>query len=343
MTLAQPATPKTHPATPGLVTAPLASDDRRVAAAAPLPAILTEGLKRTYKNGVMALRGVNLEVRPGEVFCLLGPNGAGKTTLTRILATQLAPSAGTARVFGRDIMSHTRWVRERLAVVPQQSFPDQQLKVWEHIFYYLVARGLSWREGKRVTREIVEQLGMTDKHDELVQSLSGGMMRRVLLCMALATRAPLMLLDEPTVGLDVLMRRQVWRSLMASKASSTVLLTTHSMEEAEALADRIGILGEGEMVACGTVAELRRLAPGPEKVVFTEGALPRAHLETYGYVQEYAGKWAVFPGDRAALQSLLQTAVAAGVETSLLHTSLEDVFVYLVGGRRGKIQLGDLR
>ncbi|HEX7241880.1 MAG TPA: ABC transporter ATP-binding protein [Longimicrobiaceae bacterium] len=313
--------------------------------AAPTPpaAIHAEGLTKTYKGGTQALCGVDLEVRPGEVFCLLGPNGAGKTTLTRILATQLAATAGTARVFGLDIDRQVREVRHLLSVVPQQSYPDFQLKVWEHILYYLVARGMSWREGKEATRAVVEQLGLADKYDALVQSLSGGMRRRVLLCMAIATRARLMLLDEPTAGLDVLTRRDVWKSLTASKAERTVLLTTHSLEEAEALADRIGIMGDGKLVASGTLAELRRLAPGPQKVVFDEGALPREQLERYGYLQEYAGKWAIFPPDREALQGLLDEAVAAGAETSLLHTSLEDVFVYLVGDQRRKLKIGELR
>jgi ABC-2 type transport system ATP-binding protein len=306
-------------------------------------AIEAEGLTKSYKTGTQALRGVDLEVRPGEVFCLLGPNGAGKTTLTRILATQLAPTAGTARVFGLDIDRQVREVRHLLSVVPQQSFPDVQLTVREHILYYLVARGMSWREGKEATRTVVEQLGLGDKHDALIQSLSGGMRRRVLLCMAIASRARLMLLDEPTAGLDVLTRRDVWKSLTALKAERTVLLTTHSLEEAEALADRIGIMGEGKLVACGTLAELKRLAPGTQKVVFDEEVLPREQLERFGHLQEYAGKWAIFPPDREALQGLLDLAVASGVETSLLHTSLEDVFVYLVGDARKKLKMGELR
>ena len=307
-------------------------------------AIRAREVTRTYKNGmVTALRGVDLEVRRGEVFCLLGPNGAGKTTFTRILATQLAPSSGTAEIFGHDVMKETRQVRKLLGSVPQASFPDFQLKVREHILYYLVARGMGWREARQATRDIAEQLGLADKFDATIQDLSGGMKRRVLLCMALATRSPLMLLDEPTAGLDVLLRREVWRNLMQAKAGSSVLLTTHSMEEAEAIADRIGIIGGGRMVGCGTMAELRKLAPGTQKVVFTEGALPREQLEGFGYLQEYAGKWAVYPADREALQKLLDTAVAAGVETSLMHTSLEDVFVYLVADKHGKLKIGELR
>ena len=325
--------------------APRRPEIRAVPAAgtAPPPVLAAEKVSKTYKNGVRAVHRVDLEVRQGEVLCLLGPNGAGKTTLTRILATQLSPSEGTARVCGYDVTRQTKEVRRLLAVVPQQCFPDYQLKVWEHVFYYLAARGMSWRQARKATREIVERLGLAAKFGDLISDLSGGMRRRVLLAMALAAGAPVLLLDEPTAGLDVLLRRELWQSLTATRHERTVLLTTHSMEEAEALADRIGIMGEGELVACGTVAELRALAPGEQKVVVDEGALPRAELERFGYLQEYAGKWAVFPPDTEAVRRLMQVAVEAEVEASLLHTSLEDVFVYLVGDRRGKLKLGELR
>ena len=307
------------------------------------PAIRAEGLAKRYRTGTEALRGVDLEVRAGEVFCLLGPNGAGKTTLTRILGTQLAPTAGRAEIFGLDVDRRVREVRHLLSAVPQGTFPDIQLKVREHVLYYLVARGVSWKEGKEATAAVLEQLGLAEKADALIQTLSGGMRRRVLLCMAIAARSRLILLDEPTAGLDVLTRRDVWKSLTATKDERTVLLTTHSLEEAEALADRIGILGEGKLAACGTLAELKALAPAAQKVVFDEEALPREQLERYGHLQEYAGKWAVFPRDREALQALLELGVSAGLETSLLHTSLEDVFVHLVGGQRKKLKLGELR
>jgi ABC-2 type transport system ATP-binding protein len=326
---------------------PLAAPGAALRPAAPAPAgpaaILAEGVAKRYRTGTEALRGVDLEVRAGEVFCLLGPNGAGKTTLTRILATQLAPTAGRAEIFGLDVDRRAREVRHLLSAVPQGTFPDIQLKVREHVLYYLVARGMSWKEGKEATTAVLEQLGLTEKTDALIQTLSGGMRRRVLLCMAIAAPSRLILLDEPTAGLDVLTRRDVWKSLTASKAERTVLLTTHSLEEAEALADRIGILGEGKLAACGTLAELKAMAPAAQKVVFDEEALPRERLERYGHLQEYAGKWAVFPRDREALQALLDLGVSAGLETSLLHTSLEDVFVHMVGDQRKKLKLGELR
>ena len=294
-------------------------------------AICTQDLSKTYRDGTRALHGVDLEVRRGDVFCLLGPNGAGKTTLTRILATQLLPSGGSARVLGFDVEHEARALRPRLATVPQQSAPDDQLRIDEHVFYYLVARGLSRSAASDATASITDRMGLGDRRRNLVATLSGGMKRRVLLCMALASPAELLLLDEPTVGLDVLVRRDLWRSLLDSKSDRTVLLTTHSMEEAEALADRVAIVSSGELLACGTVAELRGLAPASRKVVLQKNSLPRVRVEGLGHVQEHAATLAVFPRNESDLRRLMALCIEARAEASVLHTTLEDAFVYLVG------------
>jgi ABC-type multidrug transport system ATPase subunit len=305
--------------------------------------ITTRGLAKTYAGGAEALRDLDLEVAKGQIFCLLGPIGAGKTTLSRILGTQLRPTRGAARILGHDIDREARKVREVLAVVPQQSWPDQELKVCEHIFYYLVARGQRRSQAREATRRITERLGLGDKHDALVSSLSGGMRRRVLLAMAMASGAEALLLDEPTAGLDVLIRREFWDCLAALKEEEkTVLLTTHSMEEAEVLSDRVGILSDGCLVAEGTAAQLRNLAPGPQKVVLDEDALPEETLRPLGPLQRYAGKWAVFPRDQEAMRKLLDLCVQSLVETSVLHATLEDAFVHLVGASR-QVKLGEFR
>lgn len=304
-------------------------------------AIEAHNLAKTYANGVEALRDLDLEVNEGQVFCLLGPNGAGKTTLTRIFGTQLRPTRGQAKVLGWDIDRETRKVRDRLAVVPQQSLPDHELKVWEHIYYYLVARGERRSQARATTRRITEQLGLGDKYDELISRLSGGMRRRVLLCMTMASDAGLLLLDEPTAGLDVLIRREFWHSLTELKRDKTIFLTTHSMEEAEALADLIGIVSRGRLIAQGTAEELRALAPGPQKVVIDQGSLDLETVEGFGPVQHFANKWAVFPRQPEALRKLLDLCLEAGVETSLLHTTLEDAFVHLVG-EKDQVKLGEL-
>jgi ABC-2 type transport system ATP-binding protein len=306
------------------------------------PAIAARGVAKVYPNGVAALCGLDLEMEEGELFCLIGPNGAGKTTLMRILGTQLAPSAGQISIFGWDLATELRRVRGAIAVVPQGCRPDPYLRVWEHVYYYLVARGAARRAARAHTEEALAGLGLTAKRDALVGSLSGGMSRRVLLAMALASRSRLLLLDEPTVGLDLLARRETWKLLAALKnESKTILVTTHSMEEAEALADRVGIVDRGRMVALGTAGELRRQAPGRQKVVIAENAVPLGLLEGLGRVEFYAGKWAVFVDHEADLRHLLDLMVERRVEAAVLDSTLEDVFVHLVGGGQ-RIGLGEL-
>jgi ABC-2 type transport system ATP-binding protein len=305
-------------------------------------AILARGIAKTYANGVEALCGLDLEVEEGELFCLIGPNGAGKTTLMRILGTQLAATAGKISVFGWDMASAVRRVRGVIAAVPQGCRPDPYLRVWEHVYYYLLARDGSRAAARAATEEVLASLGLAGKRDELVGSLSGGMSRRVLLAMALASRSRLLLLDEPTVGLDLLARRETWKLLARLKNESrTILLTTHSMEEAEALADHVGIVDRGRLVALGTAGELRRQAPGRQKVVIAENAVPLGLLEALGRVEFYAGKWAVFVDHETDLRHLLDLMVERRVEAAVLESTLEDVFVHLVGGGE-RIGLGEL-
>ena len=307
-----------------------------------MAAIETRDVRKTYANGVEALKGVDVEVEEGEIFCLLGPNGAGKTTLVRILGTQLVPSGGTIRILGHDLETGLTAIRRQLSIIPQSSWPDPMVKVWEMIYYYLCSRGLRRAEARRLTKEITEQLRLADKYDHTINELSGGMRRRVLLAMALAAPSKLMLLDEPTTRLDVLIRRETWRMLSSYKADKTILLTTHSMEEAEALSERLAIVSQGKVVAVGTAAELRQLAPSPRKMVIDEEALPRDELARYGTLQTYANKWAVYPRDDEALRAMLDYAIARDVESSVLNATLEDAFVHLVGDTY-QLKHGELR
>ncbi|HEU0077126.1 MAG TPA: ABC transporter ATP-binding protein [Longimicrobiaceae bacterium] len=307
------------------------------------PAITVAGLRKVYRNGVEALSGVDLQVEPGEILCLVGPNGAGKTTLLRILSTGLSPTAGDVTIFGHDLRTRVKQIRSLLAVVPQEARPDPYLTVWEHICYYLVARGMDFRQARRATEEITERLELSDKRREMVSDLSGGMRRRVLICMALASGSRFLMLDEPTTGLDLLVRRRTWQALAGFRKSATMLLTTHSMEEAEALADRVGIIHRGRLVALGTPRELQRLAPGPRKVVVAEHALLAEEVAPLGKLQLYAGKWAIFPRDDEAMRRLLDLMVRREVEVSVQQSSLEDVFVHLVGEDDPPIRMGELR
>jgi ABC-2 type transport system ATP-binding protein len=308
-----------------------------------MPAIAARGVWKRYRNGTEALRGLDLLVQEGELFCLIGANGAGKTSLVRVLATQLQPTAGTIEIFGQDARQQVRKVRAVIATVPQGAYPDQGLKVWEHVYYYLVARGSSRVAAREETDGVLASLGLTSKREQKVGSLSGGMKQRVLLAMALASQARLLLLDEPTTGLDLLARRETWELLTRLKhQSKTILLTTHSMEEAEFLADRVGIIDHGHLVALGTVSELRRHAPGRQKVVMAENALPLRLVEPFGRVELYAGKWAVFVDSDTDLRRLLELTVERRIEAAVLNSTLEDAFVQLVRGE-SPIPLKELR
>jgi ABC-2 type transport system ATP-binding protein len=306
-------------------------------------AIDAKQVRQTYRNGVEALKGIDLEVRQGEIFCLVGPNGAGKTTLVRILGTQLVPTSGTVEILGLDLARQVRQIRRRIAAVPQGAYPDPYLKVWEHIYYYLLARGSSRSRARQAMESIVQRLGLAAKIDAQISILSGGMRRRVLLAMALASEADFLLLDEPTTGLDLLIRRETWNVLSGLREEGrALLLTTHSMEEAEFLADRVGIVNEGRLVAVGTPAELRRLAPGRQKVVFNESSLPRPELEAFGRIEEFAGKWAIFVQQDEELRRLLDFAVERRVEAAVFNSTLEDVFVHMVtDGHR--LRMGELK
>jgi ABC-2 type transport system ATP-binding protein len=294
--------------------------------------IVTSGLRKTYKGGAEALGGLDLCSYSGEIYCLVGPNGAGKTTTLRIIGTQLLPTAGQVRVLGLDIIKDVRAVRRHLGVVPQEATPDPELKVWEHVFYYMQARGMGRREAAGRAEEALRLLGLWDRKDAVSITLSGGLRRRILIAMAVATRAEVLLLDEPTTGLDPVARRATWDALIKLKAGRSILLTTHSMEEAEALADRVAIIDKGRVLALGTVAELRRLLPAKEKVYINRDGFGDGELERYGRVETYGGKLVIYPRDRAAIDELVQMIVGRQMEVSVLPTSLEDVYVKFVRG-----------
>lgn len=307
-------------------------------------AVEARNVTKTYRNGVHALRGIDLEIRRGELFCLLGPNGAGKTTLMRILGTRLRLSAGEVKILGHDLTRQVTEIRKHIAALPQEARPFPTIKVWEHIYYYLGVRGQNRGEARRRTEDILARLGLTEKRDHTVAQLSGGMRHRVLLGMVLAAASEILLLDEPTTGLDVLLRRQTWDllNLLKKRTQTTILLTTHSMEEAAALADRVGIVSQGKLVAIGTLPELFQLAPGRWKVVIDKETMPRDRLGEFGTTQSYAGKWAVFFKDIDAAQRFLRFTAERELEAALLRTTLEDIFVYLVGDE-AELRLGDLR
>ncbi len=231
------------------------------------PAIRVQGLEKSYKE-VHVLRGVDLDVRRGSIFALLGSNGAGKTTIVRILATLLAADAGTATVHGFDVAAQPADVREAISLTGQFAAVDEVLTGRENLV--LVAQLRHLKNPGRIADDLLTRFSLTDAGDRRVATYSGGMRRRLDIAMSLIGDPPVIFLDEPTTGLDPQARLDVWQAVKElAGRGTTVLLTTQYLDEAEQLADRIGILHEGRIIVDGTLAELKRLLP-PAKVEYVE-------------------------------------------------------------------------
>jgi ABC-2 type transport system ATP-binding protein len=261
---------------------------------------------------------------------MIGRNGAGKTTFVRIGATQLTPTAGTVSVLGHDVMTETASVRQRIAAVPQESRPLYFLNVDELIFLYLTIRGLDSREARRRTEAVLDELGLASVRKRLVSQLSGGMRRRAMVAMVLASDADVLFLDEPTTGLDPIARREVWGAVRrAARDGRTVLLTTHYLDEAEALSGRIALLEGGQVRLEGTPSEIRDRVRQPYRIVVS-GVLGRSDLESFGTVSAVEGGFLVFAKEAPA-RELALLALSKGAKVSLGPVTLEDVFLQVVG------------
>jgi ABC-2 type transport system ATP-binding protein len=224
--------------------------------------IVCQDVGRRYGD-FWALRGVTFEVGRGVVLGVLGPNGAGKTTLVRILTTELMPSEGRALVAGFDVVKEPEKVRKIIAAVPQESRPIDFLTPYEFVLSYLLLRGLSLREARRRTREVLQVFGLWEVRNREVDALSGGMKRRVLVAAVFAADAEVVFLDEPTTGLDVYSRRLVWNAVSElKKRGATVVLTTHYVEEAAALSDAVLVLNRGRVVDFAPPDKLVEKVPG---------------------------------------------------------------------------------
>jgi len=294
-------------------------------------AIESEDLWKTYDGVHWALAGVDLAVREGEVLALLGRNGAGKTTFIRIASSLLKPTKGTVRVLGMDVTKEAGRVRERVALVPQEGRPSNLNTPWSHVYYYLIARGLPRTEARLRARRYLQDLELWEVKDVICGNLSGGMRQRVLVAMALATEADVLFLDEPTIGLDPISKQTVWERIRASaKDGRTVVVTTHNMEEAETISDRVAVINAGRIVTKGTPEEVRSVIGYGHRVDLKgEGIVPE-ELSAYGFVRRIGDLYRVYLSDSAA-KELLDLAIARGWTASLSKTTLEDAFVILVG------------
>ena len=221
------------------------------------PALHIEDLAKRYPTGVEALRGVSLRIEAGELFGLLGPNGAGKSTLIHCTTGLAQPTAGAISVFGHDAIDHYAEARQAVGLAPQEPNLDWFLTVEETLDYHAGYFGMPKRERSERSKELLETFSLTEKRDERTRTLSGGMKRRLILARAMMHRPRLLILDEPTAGVDVELRLELWHYVQRIKGEgTTILLTTHYIEEAEQLCDRIAFINEGRIVGEGTSPEL---------------------------------------------------------------------------------------
>ena len=295
-------------------------------------AIVARQLTKRYRGSTPALADVDLAIPTGRVFGLIGRNGAGKTTFVRIAATQLMLTSGEVEVLGHSVRDDVDEIRARIASVPQESRPLYFVTVDELVYTYLRLRGMERTEARRRTNAVLEELTLTEVRHRLVSRLSGGMRRRAMVAMVLASDAELLFLDEPTTGLDPLARREVWSAVRrAQRENRTVLLTTHYLDEAEALSSRIALLDGGRVKLEGTPEELRARVHRPYRVT-VHGALSREELESFGEVSELEGGHLVFSREAEA-RELAMRALSKGARVSLAPVTLEDIFLQVVGHR----------
>jgi ABC-2 type transport system ATP-binding protein len=295
-------------------------------------------LSKTYASGFQALKHVDLDIRRGEIFALLGPNGAGKTTLINIICGIVNPSAGRVSVDGHDIITDFRAARSLIGLVPQELTTDAFETVWATVSF---SRGLF---GKRADRDhiarVLKDLSLWDKRDAKIMTLSGGMKRRVLIAKALAHEPQILFLDEPTAGVDVQLRQDMWQLVRNLRATGvTVILTTHYIEEAEEMADRVGVINKGEIILVDDKAELmRKMGRKQLTLELQQGidAIPEA-LARHQLTLVPGGRALIYSYDtqagRTGITTLLDELRQAGIRFKDLHTtqsSLEDIFVGLV-------------
>jgi ABC-2 type transport system ATP-binding protein len=304
-----------------------------------MPSVISvAGLSKTYKTGFNALKNIDLEIRRGEIFALLGPNGAGKTTLISIVCGIVNPTAGKVTVDGHDIVRDYRAARAKIGLVPQELTTDAFETVWATVSF---SRGLFGKSANPAHIEnVLKDLSLWDKKDSKIMTLSGGMKRRVLIAKALSHEPQILFLDEPTAGVDVNLRKDMWNVVRTLRASGvTIILTTHYIEEAQEMADRVGVISNGELILVEDKAELMRKMGKKQLALHLQkplGVIP-ASLAAYDLMIADNGNELVYTydtqGERTGITRLLHDLNEAGVRFNDLYTtqsSLEEIFVGLV-------------
>jgi ABC-2 type transport system ATP-binding protein len=305
------------------------------------PIISIQKLSKTYASGFRALKDIDLDIRSGEIFALLGPNGAGKTTLIGVICGIVNPSSGSVTVAGSDIVRDFRAARSLIGLVPQELTTDAFESVWGTVSF---SRGLFGKPRNDAHIEkTLKALSLWDKKDDKIMTLSGGMKRRVLIAKALSHEPQILFLDEPTAGVDVELRKDMWEVVRELRESGvTIILTTHYIEEAEEMADRVGVINKGEIILVEQTSELMRKL-GRKRLVLhllkPLAAVPPT-LAAHDLALNDDGNELVFTydtrGERTGVTALLTDLNKAGIRFRDLHTtqsSLEEIFVGLVSER----------
>jgi ABC-2 type transport system ATP-binding protein len=304
------------------------------------PTISISNLTKSYASGLQALKRVDLEIRKGEIFALLGPNGAGKTTLINIVCGIVTPSSGTVLVDGQDIVRDYRAARAKIGLVPQELTTDTFEPVWATVTF---SRGLFGRPpNPAFVEKVLRDLSLWDKRKDKIMTLSGGMKRRVMIAKALAHEPEILFLDEPTAGVDVELRRDMWNLVLALRKSGvTIILTTHYIEEAEEMADRVGVISKGELILVEEKTTLMEKLGKRQLTLHLQqhmSTIPEAFagwpLELNGDGTELVLTFDARQSER--ISELLRKLVELGIGFKDLNTresSLEDIFVSLVSTR----------
>lgn len=288
-------------------------------------------------NGLVAVNGIDLEVENGELFSLLGPNGAGKTTTIKMLCCLIKPTSGKASVLGYDLAKEPFKVRELIGVSPQDTVLSERLNCWENLSLMGKVHGMNSKDVKRRSTELLEAMGLMERSKDRVMKFSGGMKRRLSIAMALVHEPELLFLDEPTLGLDPQARRAVWEYIAGLKGKKTIILTTHYMEEADLLSDRIGIIDKGNIVAVGTSEEMKA------KFLKMRSMIVSAENITAGTIEELKRKYTKVDKANGGLRishkdldfkSIIDDLQLQGITISsaaLEQPTLEDVFIQITG------------
>jgi len=285
----------------------------------------------------VAVNGIDLSINRGELFSLLGPNGAGKTTTINMLCCLLKPTRGTASILGYDIMKQPYQIKRRIGVSPQETAVSDLLNCWENLSLVGKAQGMQSATLRKRSRELLETMGLVDRARDQVRKFSGGMRRRLNMIMALVHDPEILFLDEPSLGLDPQARRAIWDYVTELKGKKTILLTTHYMEEADTLSDRIGIMDEGRIVALGTSDELKRSFTETRTMIVSAGNVTPAVLAELRakYLRVEASDEELKLSDKDLdFKEIIDYLHSQGVtvySAALEQPTLEDVFLSITG------------